>query len=65
MLYTWRHKPTGLKIEVERKMQDSEAPPTESELIEKGLIEEDFKTDWEKVVTGGSFSKGFGQKGSW
>jgi len=67
MTYTWRHKPTGLKIEVERKMEDYDIPPTIPELCKVGLHEEDFldPNAWEKVVTGGSHSVGFGNKGNW
>ena len=67
MTYTWRHIQTGIKIEVERKMSESDVPPQSHELAKQGLIEPEFQdtNNWKKVITGGSFTKGFGQKGAW
>jgi len=67
MRYVWVHKQTGLKIEVDRPMKDSDIPPTEDELREEGLYEEEFLdvVNWSRFITGGSFTKGFGQKGNW
>lgn len=65
MIYTWKHMPTGIKVEVERKASECGVPPSPEELAEEGLIEDDFKSGWERIVTGGSFTKGFGQKGYW
>ena len=67
MIYTWKHRPTGIKIEIERKMSDSDLPPTFKELLDQGLIEPDFllTKNWEKVVIGGSFTKTWKEKGKW
>lgn len=61
MIYTWKHKDTGLKVEVERSLKDSNLAPNLAELSNIGLYEDEFTAEgaWEKVITGGSFSKGF------
>jgi hypothetical protein len=64
MIYAWIHKGTETIIEVERPMKDSSVPPTKEELVAKGL-EHLVGELFVKYILGGSFSRGFGQKGYW
>lgn len=64
MIYKWINKTTNEEIEVERKMKDSDIPPTKEELEAAG-IKSDNKDIWEKVIIGGSFTQTWNMKGSW
>jgi hypothetical protein len=64
MIYTWMDKTSGEQIEVRRTMDDSDVPPTEEECEEEELPKVKER-EWIKIVTGGSFTKTFGQKGYW
>lgn len=65
--YLWIDKKTGKTIRVERPMRESQRPPEQSELLINRFmsISEVEKAEWERLIEGGSFSKGFGKKGSW
>ena len=64
MIYTWLDKTSGEQIEVQRRIDDSDIPPTEEECDEEDLPKVEER-EWVKIVTGGSFTKTFGQKGYW
>jgi hypothetical protein len=66
MLYTWKDENTGKVVEVERSMKDSDILPYLQECQRQGLTLQEFTSaDWRKIVLGGSFSRGFGEKGRW
>lgn len=66
MVYMWESTLTGKRVEVERKMAESDREPTLKEATAQGLTEEEAEqTKWKKIVKGGSFTKNFGGKGKW
>ena len=66
MIYQWRDVRTDKVVLVQRSMKDSSSLPTPEECKEAGLTKKEADTaQWVKVITGGSFSKGFGMKGHW
>jgi hypothetical protein len=64
MVYEWMDKSSGEKIQVQRKMDDYDVPPTEEECEVEGLPKVKER-EWIKIVSGGSFTKTFGGKGRW
>lgn len=67
MIYVWACKDTGKLVEVERSMENYEIKPTWAECKSQGWTSEDYDkvNMWIRLVTGGSFTKGFGNKGQW
>ncbi len=67
MIYLWSCIIVDKLIEVERKMKDSDVPPTKQEMLDAGwsLKEATGEHEWIKVITGGSATITFGQKGHW
>lgn len=66
MYYEWRDRKTGKQVFVKRSMKDYQVPPTKEECLDAGITEDEYDVaELHKFVTGGSFSKGFGQKGAW
>ena len=70
MQYQWKDSKSGIQIWVSRSMKDYNRPPTQEEAEGAGLTEEGYKNAiFVKIITGGSFTKGFsgpGQgKGYW
>lgn len=66
MRYVWQNKKTNKEIEVNRKMADSDIPPTNEEMKEEGWDDKEIKeAELSKVISGGLGHVGFGQKGNW
>ena len=67
MRYLWATKSNGKMIEVIRKMKDSHIEPTWDECKNEGWTktEYDNREEWIKIITGGSFTKTWNQKGRW
>ena len=67
MIYTWHDRINDRLINVERKMADSDVPPTEEECITKNNYskEEYEKAEFTKIIHGGLCHIGFGAKGRW
>lgn len=66
MKYVWLDKKTGIEITVDRSMKDFKVKPSRIEAAQQGMEVEDYKeADWERLVTGGSTTIGFGMKGNW
>ena len=66
MVYVWKDKNTGIVVEVDRKMSESNIAPDKPEALDAGMDVEDFAVaEWEKVITGGIGTIGFGMKGHW
>lgn len=63
MIYVWLDKNSGKTVEVSRPMEAYDVPPTPQEALDAGVVYEE--AEWEKRVTGGSGTIGFGLKGSW
>lgn len=69
MIYTWACKKTGKMIPISRKMKDSDSQPTKKECLDEGWTTSEYeiakKNGWLKIITGGSGTITFGQKGRW
>lgn len=66
MKYVWMDKKTGIKVEVDRRMAESNVKPDKPEAIKAGMEVEDYaEAEWQKVITGGIGTIGFGMKGAW
>lgn len=67
MKYLWACKDTGKMVEVDRSISEYNEPPTLVECMANGWTFDEFDKvkDWIKIITGGSFHKGFGKKGYW
>lgn len=51
MIYVWRDKNSGKRIEVSRKVKDINQTPDKDECIDQDMgIEEYAAADWERVV---------------
>lgn len=63
MIYVWVDLETGKEVEVDRPMSGHKEVPTQEEAE---MTDEEYKAaKWEKQISGGSATIGFGMKGHW
>lgn len=66
MIYIWEDENTKFRIEVMRRMSESDEKPYFTECVIYDMTKEQYKkAKWKKIITGGLGHVGFGQKGSW